>query len=161
MGIMLSGENNPFWGKSHSDEAKQTMKEKAVGRPGTKAATGYKHTEEARKKMSDAVRTRWKEQRDKMISNLPRGEAHHFHKYPVERRHRMQFSPVQKREWLADKCAYCGSTEKLELDHIIPIFDGGTTIKENSQTLCRHCNVWKTTYIDKPRYLAAKAIKGA
>jgi hypothetical protein len=46
----------------------------------------------------------------------------------------------QRRDWRDTKCARCGSTERLELDHIIPRFMGGPTTRENSQTLCRPCN---------------------
>ncbi len=38
------------------------------------------------------------------------------------------------------KCVYCGSTENLEVDHIVPICRGGTNDMENLQTLCRSCN---------------------
>lgn len=39
-----------------------------------------------------------------------------------------------------DKCLHCGSTESLELDHIIPFIRGGKTEESNLQTLCRSCN---------------------
>ena len=41
------------------------------------------------------------------------------------------------------KCVLCGTTgkeEKLEIDHIIPISEGGKTIKSNLRTLCFKCN---------------------
>jgi len=38
------------------------------------------------------------------------------------------------------RCAYCGSTEKLEIDHIIPLARGGTNDSDNLQVLCRSCN---------------------
>jgi 5-methylcytosine-specific restriction endonuclease McrA len=50
------------------------------------------------------------------------------------------FTNWQKREWKDDKCARCGSTERLELDHIHPRFAGGGTDQSNAQTLCRTCN---------------------
>ena len=50
------------------------------------------------------------------------------------------FAPWQRREWLGDKCIECGSTERLELDHIIPRYSGGLAIRENAQTLCLPCN---------------------
>lgn len=50
------------------------------------------------------------------------------------------FSSEQKQAWLANKCNRCGSTERLELDHIKPRFAGGTAVQENAQTLCRKCN---------------------
>lgn len=41
------------------------------------------------------------------------------------------------------KCVLCGTTgkeEKIEIDHIIPISEGGKTIKSNLRTLCFKCN---------------------
>ena len=37
-------------------------------------------------------------------------------------------------------CAKCGTTEKLEVDHIIAIRDGGQDIESNLQVLCRTCH---------------------
>jgi hypothetical protein len=44
--------------------------------------------------------------------------------------------------WQRDqgKCASCGSKEKLEFDHIIPVVEGGSTTERNIQVLCEHCN---------------------
>ena len=41
------------------------------------------------------------------------------------------------------KCAYCGSVESLEIDHIIPVAKGGATEKSNLQVLCKPCNIKK------------------
>jgi hypothetical protein len=38
------------------------------------------------------------------------------------------------------KCAACGSAEKLEIDHVVPISQGGTGDFHNLQVLCRQCN---------------------
>lgn len=62
------------------------------------------------------------------------------------------FTNWQKREWLEDKCAKCGLTNNLELDHIMPRFAGGTTEKDNAQTLCRTCNRKKFWTDDYPMY---------
>ncbi len=37
-------------------------------------------------------------------------------------------------------CAYCGSEEGLEIDHIFPICKGGTNDMDNLQVLCMKCN---------------------
>lgn len=44
--------------------------------------------------------------------------------------------------WQRDegKCATCGSKEKLEFDHIIPIAEGGSNTERNIQILCESCN---------------------
>lgn len=38
------------------------------------------------------------------------------------------------------KCKKCGSTEKISIDHIIPIASGGDNSIENLQVLCVSCN---------------------
>lgn len=44
--------------------------------------------------------------------------------------------------WQRDegKCIKCGSNEKLEFDHIIPVADGGSNTERNIQLLCESCN---------------------
>lgn len=37
-------------------------------------------------------------------------------------------------------CRYCGSTDSLSLDHIIPVSQGGTDEPDNLVTACRSCN---------------------
>jgi 5-methylcytosine-specific restriction endonuclease McrA len=37
-------------------------------------------------------------------------------------------------------CKYCGSTESLEVDHIIPLARGGSNELDNLQILCKKCN---------------------
>jgi hypothetical protein len=47
------------------------------------------------------------------------------------------------------KCKMCGRTKaevSLEVDHIIPVADGGTDELKNLATLCRDCNRGKTAY---------------
>ncbi len=41
------------------------------------------------------------------------------------------------------QCSYCGSTDNLTIDHIIPVAHGGLSIIENLRTLCGHCNTSK------------------
>lgn len=46
-------------------------------------------------------------------------------------------------------CLRCGSSSKLELDHINPISQGGENSLSNLQTLCKKCNCIKNnTYKD-------------
>jgi MFS superfamily sulfate permease-like transporter len=49
---------------------------------------------------------------------------------------------VQQFVWRRDngRCVKCGSQEKLEYDHIIPISKGGSNTARNIQLLCERCN---------------------
>jgi len=42
-------------------------------------------------------------------------------------------------------CVFCGSSENLEIDHIVPVSKGGDSEPENLQVLCRSCNRSKRT----------------
>lgn len=44
--------------------------------------------------------------------------------------------------WQRDKgqCVKCGSRERLEFDHIIPVVSGGSSTERNVQLLCESCN---------------------
>lgn len=52
---------------------------------------------------------------------------------------------VYKRD--GGRCVYCGATDNLQLDHIIPFSKGGATTIENLQLLCQKCNIEKSNKI--------------
>ena len=41
-------------------------------------------------------------------------------------------------------CAICGRSEKLCIDHILPVSRGGFTKLDNLQVLCEKCNLQKS-----------------
>ncbi len=51
--------------------------------------------------------------------------------------------------WQRDngRCVKCGSKDKLEFDHIIPVSLGGSSTERNIQLLCESCNRQKGTAI--------------
>lgn len=61
--------------------------------------------------------------------------------------HNRPRTPLWLRTLILDRdgnaCLFCGSTEKLELDHIIPWSKGGASDVSNLQTLCKACNFKK------------------
>lgn len=58
-------------------------------------------------------------------------------------------STVKLGVWRRDngKCVECGSNEKLEYDHIIPVAKGGSNTERNIQLLCEKCNRKKSANI--------------
>lgn len=52
--------------------------------------------------------------------------------------------------WRRDggKCARCGSREKLEYDHIVPVSRGGSNTARNIELLCESCNRKKSNHIE-------------
>lgn len=43
-------------------------------------------------------------------------------------------------ELLEQPCAYCGSRDRIEVDHVIPFARGGKTVPENLVAACLPCN---------------------
>ena len=62
-----------------------------------------------------------------------------------------------KEKW-EHKCAYCGSTENLTIDHIIPQSKGGIDFTKNVVCACHDCNQskghehWKLWYVQQDFY---------
>jgi len=56
---------------------------------------------------------------------------------------------IKDQVWRRDqgRCVECGSNEKLEFDHIIPISKGGANSYRNIQLLCEPCNRRKSAKI--------------
>jgi len=48
-------------------------------------------------------------------------------------------------ELCGNRCAYCGSTKRLELDHIVALAAGGPHCESNLLVACRTCNSSKGT----------------
>jgi hypothetical protein len=65
---------------------------------------------------------------------------------PVKRR--IAISSTTRRRVLEkydNTCAFCKSTENLQIDHIIAVAAGGTNDENNLRVLCRACNIRRDT----------------
>ena len=70
--------------------------------------------------------------------------------------------PTRVRKAVLEKyngtCAWCGSREEPEIDHIVPLREGGTNAIENLQVLCKSCNTRKG--IDDDQTTKAEILAG-
>jgi 5-methylcytosine-specific restriction endonuclease McrA len=156
------GASNHFYGKTHTPEALEKNRQAHLGKStGNQYAKGYRHTPDACARIAAAMKATWEQRRadPTLAPNIP------MHPERAEgitgQIPRSRWNPSQQRNWKADCCAWCGATDLLELDHIIPRFMGGTNTRDNCQTLCQPCNNWKLNHIDKPQYKALQAVQGA
>ncbi len=165
-------ENNAFWGKNHSDEMRAVLKQMRASRPKVSRPPGSnrfgplkgtrKNSPEARAKISERVKADWRNNRDKRLAACAKAsETRKMASLNTEPRYRLQFTPMQRRDWIESKCKWCDSTEDLVLDHILPVMAGGNNRRTNCQTLCRACNIWKMCYVDRPLVLSLLDSKGA
>lgn len=157
--VSMQKEKNPFWGKEHTPEVREALSAIGTAKPAGKkrgrVPGSYSHSPEIRAEMSERMRRRWAENRDAMLALFPAEPK------PREgQRYRKNFTPLQRRTWKADKCAWCPATDTLVLDHIVSVLDGGLNIRQNAQTLCQPCNIWKSIHVDRPAHLARLALQG-
>lgn len=65
---------------------------------------------------------------------------------------RKQFTKAQRKavyDKTGGRCAYCGcefDIQKMQVDHIKPIYNGGTNEIDNLLPSCRSCNHYKSTF---------------
>lgn len=84
------------------------------------------------------------------IVDLESGTHHSAGHYPplsTERPKGAYFTATTKKLLLEKsdhKCQVCSSRESLEFDHIVPVSEGGSGMRENGQVLCHRCHVEKT-----------------
>lgn len=89
------------------------------------------------KSISGAKNWRWNPNRQEVLDRLGLSQFY-------------RFTQKQKKMWMKNFCKWCGSTDYLQLDHILAIINGGKNTEDNAQTLCRSCNRFKRDKIDFP-----------
>lgn len=154
------GELNHFYGHTHTPEALEKNRLAHLGNQHAKGHT-HTHTPDVCARISAAMKSLWERRyADPTIDpNIP------MHPERLQgftgQVTRGRWTARQQKEWKDAMCAFCGTTDNLELDHIVPKFMGGTNTRDNCQTLCQPCNNWKLNHIDKPQYKALLAAQGA
>ncbi len=114
-------------------------------------ATEYRRTNA--KKVATYKRAYFEAHREDYNRNLRAWRTkhwkHHYINHQEKRRALIRgasisdFTKAQWLEVLADygyQCAYCKSTSKLTMDHIVPLSKGGPHTKSNVAPACRPCN---------------------
>lgn len=91
-------------------------------------------------KYREKIRKRHKEWREKnRAKSLQYWHAHRTRKFGPD-------ADLTAEQWLVilntagHKCVYCGTTEALEVEHIVPVSRGGRHTASNVEPACRRCN---------------------
>jgi 5-methylcytosine-specific restriction endonuclease McrA len=100
-------------------------------------------------KVSDEVR----ENLQRMLSEANRRESYTFRR--EEANLHIAKPSIRKRIFKRDghRCLRCGKADRLSVDHVVAVANGGGNEDENLQTLCRSCNSSKgakASYRDQP-----------
>lgn len=99
------------------------------------------------RRMKENAKKRTREWRDSHKEEL------RLHAQRVRAKRRMANGSHTVGEWLSvkakykNRCAACGSKERITKDHIIPLARGGTDFSYNLQPLCFPCNARKRAMI--------------
>ena len=129
-------ENNPAYRRlraKYRKEYYQKNKEKLI-----KYAQNYRGKN---KEVILAKNRAWgKTEHGRFVKNEAHRKRYAREKFSNEVGNHSQEEWIKLLERFKGKCAYCGSSKKIEVDHIIPISKGGDNKISNIQPLCRSCN---------------------
>ena len=98
-----------------------------------------------------------------MLFRSPDQYLYHLHTTSPSEAKRMWRQQI--REKWDHQCAYCGETEELTLDHVIPLSKGGLDYMKNVVCCCKKCNQskghdhWKLWYVQQDFYSEEKLDK--
>ena len=96
-----------------------------------------------------------KEGNKRFLEKNPDYNKHYKLKRRALEKENMSFVITDKeyRKIYESPCFYCGATERIEADHIIPVSRGGATSVGNLISACRSCNAQKSNmFITEWRY---------
>lgn len=132
-GEAMFGDSNPFYGKTHTEETKQKLSEKAKKRTGEKNAFfGKHHSEETKKKISEANKGRkHTEEERKIMSEKQMGEKNHFYgkHHTEETKEKIRKARLGKLPYNAVPYIAKNDSEELYFESVGRIFNW---LKENN-----------------------------
>lgn len=134
---------NPERDAANARRFRENNAEAALGR-----YTRYR--EQNREKMREYARKRRKENPDLVRESYARWRRAHLAQerdrgYRRRLMHQQASDEVRAlvAQLLEEPCAYCGSTEQITIDHIVPLSRGGRHEVENLAPACLPCNCSK------------------
>lgn len=132
------------WADKNKERLSQKAKDNYINNKDKFAAKSKKYYENNKEKVKNNVRQWESKNWDRTLDNHRRKNRNRRAKK------KRQLGIVPKDCWeilinlFGQQCLRCGSTERLELDHIYPISLGGLHDMSNLQILCKSCNCWKS-----------------
>lgn len=70
-------------------------------------------------------------------------EPEYYRQKALARQHGVTIALIETLFKEQPVCQFCGTKNKLTLDHMHPVSKGGKATKNNIQVLCASCNSWK------------------
>ena len=139
------------WRKENPERKRQLAREYGArnrDRINTRSRAGYAKNREQLRERASAWRSENREKdrthKRRWGRDNPEARRANWHRYRSRSKSAPgSFTVEQMRARFAffgDRCAYCGSTEKLTIDHVIPLSRGGTNWPSNLRPACRSCN---------------------
>lgn len=130
----LSGEDNPFYGKKHTEESLRKISSAKSGKPtwnkglNISGMSGHKHSGEVRMRISDSLR----------------GEKCYAWKGgKISRRWGHEWKLIRKEVLIRYnyQCLKCGRTGRLDVHHVVPYREVQEHNVENLIPLCKSCHM--------------------
>ena len=145
---------NPELIKKRKQKDYERNKDKILARNAAWRATNPEKKKASNDKWRNENRERHRENSRKWAANNPE-RFRELQRHAQHRRRSLKdglFENYTEEEWgnllhrYDCKCIRCGSSDNIEVDHVVPISKGGTNTIDNLQPLCRSCNAQKWTY---------------